>query len=150
LIDCTPRDRSERKKVVERLAAKEVPVFFDPFDIEQSRLLQAVQVDDPVTKSGDDGWLAADRPSDPIGLDLHQGARDTCAVWRAHLLQIAPPGLLAFDRLEERLEVPLTEARRTLALDDLGEEGRAVRKVLGEDLQEVATSVDVDEDAEAL
>ncbi len=114
--------------------------------------VQPVEVDGPVTEPCDHSRLAPGGTSDPVSLDLPsldlpRGARATCVVWRAHLLQVAALGLLAFDRLEERLEVSLAEARCTLTLDDLGEQGGAVGKVLGEDLKEIATSVHVDEDA---
>ena len=56
--------------------------------------------------------------------------------------------LLALDRLEQRLEVPLAEAPRAVALDDLEEQRRPVLDRLGEDLQHVAFVVAVDEDAE--
>src|SRR5688572_8865493 len=54
--------------------------------------------------------------------------------------------LLALDGLEERLEVALAEAERAVTLDDLEEDRRAVAERLGEDLQEVAVLVAVDED----
>ena len=60
----------------------------------------------------------------------------------------AAQGLLALDGFEEGLEVPLAEALRTVALDDLEEERRAVLHRLGEDLQQVALFVAIDEDAE--
>jgi hypothetical protein len=61
-----------------------------------------------------------------------------------------PRLLLALDRLEERLEVALAEAERAVPLDDLEEHGRAVSERLGEDLQQVAVLVPVDEDAPLL
>src|ERR687885_2998264 len=64
-------------------------------------------------------------------------------------LQVAPLGLLALDRLEQRLEVAVAEAARAVALDDLQEHRRAVADRLREDLQQVALVVSVDEDAEA-
>src|SRR5215210_5286667 len=63
------------------------------------------------------------------------------------LLQVAAARLLALDRLEQRLEVAVAEAARPVALDDLEEDGRAVADRLGEDLQQVALVVAVDEDA---
>src|ERR687886_1133073 len=62
-------------------------------------------------------------------------------------LQVAAPRLLALDRLEQRLEVAVAEAARTVALDDLEEDRRTVADRLGEDLQQVALVVAVDEDA---
>ena len=56
--------------------------------------------------------------------------------------------LLALDRLEQGLEVALAEAARAVALDDLEEDRRPVAERLGEDLQQVALVVVVDEDAE--
>src|SRR5919107_4414995 len=62
-------------------------------------------------------------------------------------LQVAAALLLALDRLEQRLEVAVAEAARAVALDDLEEDRRAVADRLGEDLQQVALVVAVDEDA---
>src|SRR6476469_826509 len=64
--------------------------------------------------------------------------------------EVAALVLLAFDRLEERLEVALAEAERAVPLDELEEDGRAVAERLGEDLQQVAVLVAVDEDAATL
>src|SRR3954452_19824631 len=64
--------------------------------------------------------------------------------------QVPPPLLLALDRLEEGLEVALAEAERPVPLDELEEHRRAVTQGLGEDLQEVAALVAVDEDAAPL
>src|SRR6185437_1556403 len=63
-------------------------------------------------------------------------------------LEVAPRRLLALDRLEERLEVPLAEARRALSLDDLEEQRRAVLHRLRENLEQVAFVVAVHENAE--
>src|SRR6478735_1241801 len=60
--------------------------------------------------------------------------------------EVAALVLLALDRLEERLEVALAEAERAVPLDELEEDRRAVAERLGEDLQEVAVLVPVDED----
>src|SRR4051794_28806233 len=62
-------------------------------------------------------------------------------------LQVAALGLLALDRLEQRLEVPVAEAPRAVALDHLEEDRRAVADRLREDLQQIALVVAVDEDA---
>src|SRR5688572_30812211 len=67
---------------------------------------------------------------------------------RAAGSQISPQGLLALDRLEQRLEVPLPEAARALPLDDLVEHGGTVLDGLREDLEEIAVGVAVDEDPE--
>src|SRR4051794_2364255 len=64
--------------------------------------------------------------------------------------QIASQCLLALDGLEQRLEVALAEAAGAVALDDLEEDRRAVAERLGEDLQQVALVVAIDEDAQAL
>src|SRR3954471_13070278 len=61
-------------------------------------------------------------------------------------LQVSPTGLLALDRLEQRLEVALAEAERAVPLDELEEHRRAVLDRLGEDLQQVAVLVAVSED----
>src|SRR5215212_8748521 len=63
--------------------------------------------------------------------------------------EVPPRGLLALDRLEQRLEVPLSEPAGAVALDDLEEDRRPVAERLREDLQEVALVVAVDEDPQA-
>src|SRR4051794_35460625 len=65
-------------------------------------------------------------------------------------LKIAPQRLLALDGLEERLEVAVAEAAGAVTLDHLEEDRRPVADRLGEDLQQVALVVAVDEDAEPL
>src|SRR5712691_1727895 len=65
-------------------------------------------------------------------------------------LEVPALGLLALDRLEQRLEVADTEAARTVPLDDLEEEGRAILDRSREDLEEVALLVAVGLDAELL
>src|SRR5216117_246665 len=60
--------------------------------------------------------------------------------------EIAPEGLLALDRLEEGLEVPLAETARAVTLDYLEEERGPILRRLGEDLEEVAVLVAVGED----
>src|ERR671938_1657878 len=67
---------------------------------------------------------------------------------RPRALEVAPQGLLALDRLEQRLEVPVAEAARAVALDHLEEERRPVLRRLREDLEEVAVVVAVGEDAQ--
>src|SRR5882757_9439618 len=62
--------------------------------------------------------------------------------------QVPAAGLLALDGLEQRLEVALAEAQRTVPFDQLEEHGRAVLLRLGEDLQQVAVLVAVREDLE--
>src|SRR3954464_217290 len=64
--------------------------------------------------------------------------------------EVAALLLLPLDRLEQRLEVALAEAERAVPLDELEEQGRAVADRLGEDLQQVAVLVAVDEDAALL
>src|SRR5581483_8890382 len=64
--------------------------------------------------------------------------------------EVAAERLLALDRLEERLEVPVAEAARTVPLDHLEEERRAVLRGLGEDLQQIAVVVTVGEDPQPL
>ena len=65
----------------------------------------------------------------------------------AHL-EVPPQLLLALDRLEQGLEVAVAEAARAVALDHLEEHRRPVADRLGEDLQQVALVVAVDEDPE--
>src|SRR5678816_2269627 len=64
------------------------------------------------------------------------------------MLEVPPERLFALDGLEERLEVALAEALGALPLDDLVEHRRPVLDRLGEDLQQVAVRIAVDEDAE--
>src|SRR5262245_63397256 len=65
-------------------------------------------------------------------------------------LEVSSAGLFDLDRLEQRLEVADTEAARTVPLDDLEEERRAVLDRAGEDLEEVALLVAVGLDPELL
>src|SRR6476619_1108303 len=60
--------------------------------------------------------------------------------------EVAAELLLALDGLEQCLEVALAEAEGPMALDDLEEDGRAVAKRLGEDLEQVAVLVAVHQD----
>src|SRR5438094_7069536 len=62
--------------------------------------------------------------------------------------QRSAAGLLAFDRLEQRLEVALAETARPVPLDDLEEQRRPIGHRLRENLQHVALIVAVDEDAQ--
>src|SRR5436190_13271979 len=73
-----------------------------------------------------------------------------CPSYRFPALQIPTELLLALDGLEERLEVALAEAERTVPLDQLEEDRRAVADRLGEDLEQVAVLVAVDQDAALL
>src|SRR5919107_1818333 len=66
------------------------------------------------------------------------------------LSEVAAPLLLALDRLEECLEVALAETERAVPLDQLEEHGGPVAGGLGEDLQQVAVLVAVDQDAAGL
>src|SRR6187431_3361129 len=64
--------------------------------------------------------------------------------------EVAALGLLALQRLEQRLEVALAEAERAVPLDQLEEHRRPVAERLGEDLQQVAVLVAVDQDRSLL
>ena len=64
--------------------------------------------------------------------------------------EVAAALLLALDGLEQGLEVALAEAERAVPLDQLEEHGRAVPDRPGEDLQQIAVLVAVDEDAALL
>ena len=82
------------------------------------------------------------------------------------LNQVATQLLLSLDSLEQRLEVASTEAGEVVALDDLNEDGWTIHHVLqslvlhvtssgestylGEQLQEITTLVEVDQDIETL
>ena len=65
-------------------------------------------------------------------------------------LQVAAERLLALDRFEERLEVPVAEAARAVPLDHLEEERRPVLRRLREDLEQVAVVVAVGKDPQPL
>lgn len=66
------------------------------------------------------------------------------------VLQVATLGLLTLNSLEQALEVASTEALKLVALNNLNEDSRTVHEGLGEELEEVATLVVVDEDVELL
>src|SRR5919204_6192003 len=68
------------------------------------------------------------------------------AAWHARELEVAAQGLLALDRLEQRLEVALAEGGRAVPLDHLEEDGRPVLRRLGEDLEQVPVLVPVGQD----
>src|SRR6059058_3899513 len=55
--------------------------------------------------------------------------------------EVPPRRLLAFDRLEQGLEVPFAEASRAVALDQLEEDRGPVAERLREDLKQVALVV---------
>ena len=69
---------------------------------------------------------------------------------RRRRLEVAAPGLLDLDRLEQRLEVADAEAAGAVALDDLEEERRPILHRAGEDLEEIALLVAIGLDAELL
>src|SRR6266481_8597406 len=60
--------------------------------------------------------------------------------------EVAAALLLALDRLEQGLEVPLAKSLGTVSLRQLEEYGRPVLHRLGEDLQQVNILVPVGED----
>src|SRR5207302_11119957 len=66
-----------------------------------------------------------------------------------HELQVPTLGMLALEGLEQGLEVAFAEAACAMALDQLEEDRRAIAERGGEDLQEVALVVAIDEDPEA-
>src|SRR5438132_9164692 len=70
--------------------------------------------------------------------------------WPQVRLKVAACGLLALDGLEQRLEVALAEALAPFPLDDLEEQRRAVGDGAGEDLQQIAVVVSIDEDAQVV
>lgn len=65
-------------------------------------------------------------------------------------LEVPARRLVQLDGLEQGLEVPGAETAVVVALDDLEEHRRPVLHVLGEDLQQVAVVVEVDQDVELL
>src|SRR5262245_39603555 len=96
--------------------------------------------------------LELPRPAASLIATRRQAApTETSAVRRCGLIatsssEVSAERLLALDRLEERLEVPESEAARAVALDHLEEERRAVLHDLREQLEQVALLVSVDED----
>jgi hypothetical protein len=67
---------------------------------------------------------------------------------RSAWLQIPAKILLALERLEQRLEVSGPEALRTLSLDDLVKERRAILHRLREDLKQIPFFVAIDENTQ--
>jgi len=65
-------------------------------------------------------------------------------------LEVATAALLDFDRLEERLEVSSAKAAVVGTLDDLEEEGGAILKGLGENLEQIPFLIEINEDRELL
>src|SRR5262245_59884924 len=66
------------------------------------------------------------------------------------VLQVPPTFLFPLDGFEQRLEVSLAEAERAVPLDQLEEDRRAVLYRFGEDLEQVAVLVAVDQDTARL
>lgn len=58
--------------------------------------------------------------------------------------------MLSLNGLEQALEVTSSKALKVIPLNNLNKDGRAVHEGLGEDLQQIAALIVVDEDAEAL
>lgn len=61
-------------------------------------------------------------------------------------VKVSTRALIGLDGFEQGLEVACAEALMVSALDDFEEKGRPVLERLGEDLQQVALVVIVDED----
>src|SRR5579884_2059068 len=80
--------------------------------------------------------------------DARVGGVVGCSEGEQLHLQISSQFLLALQRLEEGLEVAFAEAARALALDDLEEDRRAAHNRFGEDLQQVAFIVVIDQNAQ--
>src|SRR5205814_3543861 len=87
-------------------------------------------------------------PSKPGGQGRKAPGETNTESGGAGRLEIAAERLLALDRLEQRLEVAVAEARRAVALDHLEEHRRPVLRGLREDLQQVAVVVAVGQDAQ--
>src|SRR3989442_796355 len=64
------------------------------------------------------------------------------------MLQISSQRLLSLDCFKERLKVPFSKTTSSLALNHFKEDRRAVDDRLGEDLQQVALIVVIDQDTE--
>src|SRR3954454_16948760 len=108
---------------------------------------------------GGAGWIRSPRiprsPSPPprAGANCFRSTAPARDAWRGpspgwrNASEVSSPLLLTLDRLEQGLEVALAEAARAVALDDLEEDRRPVADGLGEDLQQVALVVAIDEDA---
>ena len=64
--------------------------------------------------------------------------------------EVPASGLLALDGLEQCLEVALAEAEGSVPFDEFEEDGGPVAQRFGEDLQQVAVLVPVDQDAPLL
>src|SRR5262245_57227188 len=95
-----------------------------------------------------------DDPDDPVPDEAENDPEDDEDCSYTHYLsplalEIAPQGLLAFDRLEQCLEIAFSKPARAVALDDLEEERRPILRGLREDLKQVPLLVAVGEDAQA-
>ncbi len=62
-------------------------------------------------------------------------------------LQISPPILFQFERLEQGFEIPFAERFASSAANDLKKQGRAILQRLGKDLKQIAFVVAVDQDS---
>jgi hypothetical protein len=65
-------------------------------------------------------------------------------------LQIPSRSLLAFDGLEQRLEIAFAKTLRALALNDLEKERWAIFHWLGENLQQITFVIAIDQNPEPL
>ena len=60
-------------------------------------------------------------------------------------LEISAGSLICFDCLEERLEIACAKALVVVSLDDFNKQSRAILEWLGEDLQQIAVVVVVNQ-----
>src|SRR5260370_37090397 len=91
--------------------------------------------------------LGRDRAADLVVRRGHLSGVGTAI---ASVSEVAAQFLLALDRLEQRFEVALAEAERSVPLDELEEHRGAVADRAGEDLQQITVLVAVDQDVAAL
>src|SRR5665811_1049999 len=86
-------------------------------------------------------------PQAGVGADKdargRQNGRTFGATRRSTGLQVAAAVLVAFDGLEQRLEVAFAETACAFTLDDLEEHGGSIGDGLGEDLQQVTVLVTI-------
>ena len=120
----------------------------EPPPIREARSVPAAAAESAEEEAEDD----QDDPDPPAPDEAEDDPEDDEDCSYAHklsplALEIAPQGLLAFDRLEQCLEIAHSKPARTVALDDLEEKRRAILRGLREDLKQIPLLVAVGEDA---
>jgi hypothetical protein len=141
---------ARRQEGAQRREAVAEPGFAgrEPPPVREARSIPAASAEPAEEEAEND----QDDPDDPAPDEAEDDPEDDENCSYAHqlsplALEIAPQGLLAFDRLEQCLEIAFSKPARAVALDDLEEERRPILRGLREDLQQVPLLVAVGEDA---